>query len=293
MGTDSARALDAAWPLAAFASAQFTQLRKHIRIHRKVNNGPDRNELWKCQRNSHTKSFKAIPVWNFLAWSKEVKPRISRIKPCSGKMRNCFNSLWGSRIYSHRKQWVKHYVFHGEQLSPVLALGQHLWQRFAKLWSVKCEHHYVVCSSTPQYTIIFFQWKTLVPWGASMGWRAGSPYSLTWFIHAFSESIMLLFIVMTWKHSLQELFTPYCPLSTSYCEEVVCHEGTYPCVQPKRVIARSWGIQKDCRVGFHARIRGIHSLTHFAWKKGLPEPSETLSKEYQTGWYFRLGTHWV
>lgn len=91
--------------------------------------------------NSHTKSFKMLPVWNFSAWPKEVKPRISRIKPRNGKMRNYFKSLWGSRIYSHKKQWVKHYIFHGEQLSPVLVLGQHLWRRFAKLWSVKCEHH--------------------------------------------------------------------------------------------------------------------------------------------------------
>lgn len=61
--------------------------------------------------NSHTKSFKMLPVWNFSAWPKEVKPRISRIKPRNGKMRNYFKSLWGSRIYSHKKQWVKHYIY--------------------------------------------------------------------------------------------------------------------------------------------------------------------------------------
>lgn len=131
------------------------------------------------------------------------------------------------------------------------------------MWNVNIMT-YIVYSSTPQYTIIVFHWKTLASF---MGWRTGSLYSLTWFFHVFSKPIMLLFIVMTWEHSLYGLFTPYFPLSTSCCEEVVWHEVTHPCVQPKRAIARSWGVRKDCRNGFQARIRGIHSLKHFAWKK--------------------------
>lgn len=57
--------------------------------------------------------------WNFLAWSREVIPRINRIKLCNGKMRKYFNSLLGNRVYSDKKKKKKKMslcIIHGKQL---------------------------------------------------------------------------------------------------------------------------------------------------------------------------------
>lgn len=96
--------------------------------------------------------------WNFLAWSREVIPRINRIKLCNGKMRKYFNSLLGNRVYSDKKKKKKRWASASSMgnncpSSPVLVLGWHQWQWIAKFWNMKCEQ------STPSLSSIGGHWR--------------------------------------------------------------------------------------------------------------------------------------
>lgn len=231
------RDLDTAQLLAASTSAQITRLRKCVKICRGRNNCPDRNEPWMCQSNSHTKSFKTLSGWNFLAWSKEVIPRINRIKLCNGKMRKYFNSQLGNRIYTDQKKKKKQEPLHHswETTAPVLVLGWHQWQCLPNFgtWNLNKVHHHYPPLEAVGTARGMEKWVTLLThmiiacffrancFAFSL-WHENAVF-LVFLHHVFSLDILIWRNRMSWRH-----------------RNILVYN--------LRAVPRRWGIQRDWRV---------------------------------------------